>query len=66
MNPDLERDFVNQRANLTLLRDQRNSCRDGSETAEQVDRSILAAENLIQSYEALKYYESPRQNLDNS
>ena len=57
MSPDLERDFVNQQARLMFLRDQRESCRDGSESAEQADRSILAAENLIQSYETLKYYE---------
>jgi hypothetical protein len=57
MDSYLEEDFTNQQTMLSTLLDQRKSQRDGSHAADESDRKITAAENLILSYETLKWYE---------
>jgi hypothetical protein len=57
MDSYLEEDFTNQQTMLLTLLDQRKSLQDGSQAADESDRKITAAENLILSYKTLKWYE---------
>jgi hypothetical protein len=57
MLADLEKDFANQQRTLVTLLTQRKRMNEGSQVADEFDRKIMAAENLILSYEALKWYE---------
>jgi hypothetical protein len=57
MNAYLEADFSEQKMRLAALRLSRENTQAGSEAADEFDRKIMAAENLIQSYETLKWYE---------
>jgi hypothetical protein len=57
MNSYLEQDFADQQKRLAVLRSQRESFQDGSEAARHSDKNIIATENLILSYETLRYYE---------
>jgi hypothetical protein len=57
MNPLLEMDFAMQQQTLRRLRDQRKNLANSSEAAVDSEVKIIAAENLILSYETLKYYE---------
>jgi hypothetical protein len=57
MKPLLEMDFAMQQQTLRRLRDQRKNLPNGSEDAVDSEVEIIAAENLILSYETLKYYE---------
>src|SRR5271154_1275608 len=57
MNPLLEMDFAMQQQTLRRLRDQRKNLPNGSEDTDNSEVKIIAAENLILSYETLKYYE---------
>lgn len=56
MNFDLEEDFENERWSLLALVEARKSLRDGSESAIATDLMILAARELIRTYETLKGY----------
>jgi len=56
-NSYLEQDFADQQKRLAVLRSQRESFQDGSEAARHSDKNIIATENLILSYETLRYYE---------
>jgi hypothetical protein len=42
---------------LVILRAQQRGLEEGCQVANEYDRKIMAAENLILSYEALKWYE---------
>jgi hypothetical protein len=53
----LEKDFADQQQMLVILRAQRRRLEEGCEVANEYDRKIMVAENLILSYEALKWYE---------
>jgi hypothetical protein len=53
----LEKDFANQQRTLVMLRAQRRGLEEGCQVANEYDRKIMVAENLILSYEALKWYE---------
>jgi hypothetical protein len=53
----LEKDFANQQRTLVTLLAQRKRMNEGSQVADKFDRKIMVAENLILSYEALKWYE---------
>jgi hypothetical protein len=53
----LEKDFANQRQTLVTLLAQRKRINGGSKVADEFDREIMVAENLIFSCEALKWYE---------
>lgn len=57
MDPLLEMDFAKQQQTLQWLRDQRTNLPNRSEEADDSEEKIIAAENLILSYETLKYYE---------
>jgi hypothetical protein len=57
MDSYLEEDFTNQQTMLLTLLDQRKSQQDGSQAADESDRKITAAENLILSYKTHKWYE---------
>ena len=57
MDSYLEEDFTNQQTMLLTLLDQRKSQQDGSQSSDESDRKITAAENLILSYKTLKWYE---------
>jgi hypothetical protein len=53
----LEKDFAHQQRTLVALRAQRRRVNEGSQVADEFDRKIMVAENLILSYEAIKWYE---------
>jgi hypothetical protein len=56
MNFVLEEDYENERWNLLALVEARKSLVDGSESAMATDLLILAARELIRTYETLKGY----------
>jgi hypothetical protein len=56
MNFDLEKDFEKERWSLLALVDARKSLSDGSQSAITTDLMILAARELIRTYETLKGY----------
>jgi hypothetical protein len=57
MRPDLEQDFENQRALLFVLLDERKELADGSDAAHKVDKQIAKVENVVRSYQTVKWYE---------
>jgi len=57
MQLDLEKGFANQQTTLLTLLDERKRLKDGSRAADESDRQIMVAENLISAYKALKWYE---------
>jgi hypothetical protein len=57
MQSDLEEGFANQQTTLLTLLDERKRLQDGSRAADESDRQITVAENLISAYKALKWYE---------
>lgn len=57
MDPYLEQDFAEQQTKLMTLLDDRKNLQHGSPEAAESERQITAAENLILSYQALKWYE---------
>jgi hypothetical protein len=57
MQSDLEEGFANQQTTLLTLLDERKRLQDGSRAADESDRQIIVAENLISAYKALKWYE---------
>jgi len=57
MQLGLEKGFANQQTTLLTLLEERKCLRDGSRAADESDRQIIVAENLISAYKALKWYE---------
>ena len=57
MNVELEKDFEYQQQRLEVLRSQSSNFESGSDAELESDRAIAETENLIRSYEILKYYE---------
>jgi hypothetical protein len=57
MQSDLEEGFAIQQTTLLTLLDERKHLQDGSRAADEFDRQIIIAENLVSAYKALKWYE---------
>lgn len=57
MNLDLENDFRLQQLLLLSLIGERKVLVDGSSAADEVDKQILAVQNLVRSYQIVKWHE---------
>jgi hypothetical protein len=57
MRSDLEENFAKRQTTLLTLLDQRKGLQDGCRAADESDRQIIVAENIISAYKALKWYE---------
>ena len=57
MQSDLEANFAKRQTTLLTLLDQRKGLQDGCLAADESDRQIIVAENIISAYKALKWYE---------
>jgi hypothetical protein len=60
MRPSQEADLQNQKTKLIVLLAKRQGLRQGTRAANRSDIRILAVQNLILTYETLKYYERRR------
>lgn len=57
MNSDLEKDFRNHQQMLLALLSERKDLLDGSRKALELDKQICKVENVVRSYQTVKWYE---------
>jgi hypothetical protein len=57
LKPDLEWDFKSQQALLFVLLDERKELTDASDAARKVDKQIAKVEDVVRSYQTVKWYE---------
>jgi hypothetical protein len=57
MKPALENDFRLQQVRLLRLIDERRELVDGSWAADEADKQILGVQNLVRSYQTVKWHE---------